>query len=117
MACLAVNLAVNAWAIPGAGAEGAAIALCASEAFFFAVLLARSVLRLDVRLGFAWAAYFVPAALLAAGLWMLADFPLWQVALACAWAPVSLAALVKMPAQKACRESLERASQWKHAAA
>ena len=43
LACLAVNLAVNAWAIPLYGAEGPAMAFVAAEAFVLAVFLARAL--------------------------------------------------------------------------
>ena len=113
-ACLGINLLANVLAIPTYGAEGAAMALCASEAFMFVVLFARSAAGRDVRPGVAWLVYLAPAALLAAALWMLSDLPLWQLAVACVWAPASLLMILHLPAQKACRASLARTStQWK----
>lgn len=107
-ACLAINLAGNALAIPVHGAEGAAMALCASEAFLFFVLLARAAARRDASPSVAWLAYLAPAALLAGALWMLSDLPLWQLAVACIWAPASLLMILRLPAQKACRASLAK---------
>ena len=111
---LALNLAGNAWAIPMHGAEGAAMVLFACEAFVFLVLVARCVARHDVGLGADWAVYLAPAALLGVALRLLADFPVWQLVAACAWAPASLSMIMRLPAQRACRASLATTSaQWK----
>jgi len=53
-----------------------------------------------------WIAYFAPAALLAVALWLLADFPLLQLAMACAWVPAALLAIMRLPSQRACRNGL-----------
>ena len=114
-ACLALSLAGNAWAIPRYGAAGVAMVMFACEALVFAVLLARATARGDLRLDAGFAAHLAPAALLAGALWLLADAPGWQFALACAWAPLALLAVMQLPAQKACRASLAkngRAIQW-----
>ncbi len=87
-ACLAINLAANLAAIPARGAEGAAMALAASEAFMFVALLARAAGRGDLAPGAAWLAHLVPAALLAPALWALADSPAWQIAIASAQWPM-----------------------------
>lgn len=110
---LAANAAMNAWAVPRLDAQGAALALCASEALVFALLLGRSVARGDAELGASWIAYLVPALLLGAVLASLDSSPALQFAVACAWAPPALAAILALPAQRACRASLaEVASAW-----
>jgi len=38
-----------------------------------------------------------PAALLGVALWLLADWPVWQFAIACAWAPATLFAIMQLP--------------------
>jgi O-antigen/teichoic acid export membrane protein len=108
LASLAANVALNAWLAPKLGAEGAAIALCGSEALFLSLLLARCVLRGDARPGLAWVPYLAPAALLGVVLWLLRDSPAGQLASALALAPASLVALTQLPAQRACRRSLSR---------
>jgi O-antigen/teichoic acid export membrane protein len=114
IACLGLNLAGNAWAIPMLGAEGAAIVLASCEAFVLLVLLARSASRRELRFDRSWVAYIAPAALLGVALWLLVDAPLGQLAIACAWAPASLLAIMQLPAQKACRASLAMTSaHWK----
>jgi O-antigen/teichoic acid export membrane protein len=102
-ACLALNLTGNAWAVPRYGAEGVAAVLFSSEAFVFLVLLARCARRRDLRLGGAWAVYLAPAASLGVALWLLAQWPLWQLAAACAWAPAALLMIMRLPAQRAYR--------------
>ena len=110
---LGINLASNTWAVTSYGAEGAAMVLCASEAFVFLVLFARCAARRELRLNGAWAVYLAPAALLGVVLWMLAGSPMLQVAVACAWVPATLLVIVRLPAQKACRASLAVLSaQW-----
>lgn len=103
---LAANLAANAWAVPRLGAPGAALAQCASEALVLAILLARAAARREARADPGWAAHVAPALLLAAALAALEGSPWLQLALACAWAPATLAALLALPAQRACRASL-----------
>jgi O-antigen/teichoic acid export membrane protein len=106
MASLGLNLAGNAWAIPRFGAEGVAMVLCSCEAFVCLLLFARCVARHDVRLNGAWAAYPAPAILLGVALSLLVDSPVLQFAVACAWAPAALFAILQLPAQRACRASL-----------
>ena len=114
IACLALNLAGNAWAIPMYGAEGAAMVLCACEAFVFLVLFARCAARGEARLHGAWAVYIAPAALLGVALSLLADSPVLQLAVTCVWVPATLFMLMKLPAQRACRASLSTVSaQWR----
>ena len=113
-ASLGLNLVANAWAIPLHGAQGAATVLFACEAFMFIVLFARCAARGHVRPGAAWVVYLVPAALLGVALQLLADWPVWQLAVACAWAPASLLMTMRLPEQKACRASLATTSaHWK----
>lgn len=111
LALLAVNIALNGLLVPARGAEGAAMAQCATEAFVFGVLVVRCLARGDARLGPAWAIYLLPAAGLALALYLLADLPAAQFALACAWAPASLVAVLRLPAQRACRASLAAVNQ------
>ena len=93
------------------------MAMFASEACVFLVLLARCVARRDVRLSGLWAFYLVPASLLGMALWLLAGAPVWQLAVACAWVPASLFAITQLPAQRACRASVAlTTAQWKRAA-
>ena len=114
IACLGLNVAGNAWAIPMYGAEGAAMVLFLCEAFVFLVLIARCAARRDARLNGAWAAYLAPAALLGVALSLLADSPVLQLAAACAWAPAALFVIMQLPAQRACRASLATVSaQWR----
>lgn len=114
LGALAASIAANAWATPRHGANGAAMALVASEALFFAVLAVRCVARHEVRVGGFWAPYLVPAALLAMALWLLEGLPVWQLAVACAWAPAALLVILRLPAQRACRASLAMTTkQWK----
>jgi O-antigen/teichoic acid export membrane protein len=106
LGCLALNLAANAWAIPAHGAQGAAMVLSGCEALVFLALLARCTARGDLRPNPRWVAYLAPAAALGAALWLLEGWPLWQLALAGAWAPASLLLVMQLPAQRACRASL-----------
>ena len=118
IALLGLNALLNTWAVPARGAEGAAMAFAASEAFAFAVLFARCLARRDARLDAAWVVYLVPAALLGAILALLDGSPVLQFAVACAWAPASLLATTQLPAQKACRASLAAVTaQWGHTGA
>lgn len=110
MACLGINLSANAWAIPMYGAQGAAMVLVASQAFVFLVLFARCAARRDIRLDMAWSVYLAPAALLGAASWLLAGWPIWQLAAACAWAPATMFVISRLPAQRACRASLAMTS-------
>ncbi len=110
LASLGLNAALNTWWVPLHGPEGAAMALCASEACAFAMLLARCARRRDVKLNGAWAIYLLPAILLGVALSLLDDTPLLQLALTCGWAPAGLLAILKLPAQKACRASLASVS-------
>lgn len=106
-AYLVLDAALNLWLVPSRGAEGAALALCASEAFGFVVLLGRSIARGHARIDWTWAVYLLPGALLAAALALLDGSPLLQLVLACAWAPAALVATLGLPAQRACRASLK----------
>jgi O-antigen/teichoic acid export membrane protein len=69
---LALNLAVNSWAVRAYGPQGAALVLAACEAYVFVVLFSRSLSRGEIRMRAAWALYLVPAALLIPVLWWLA---------------------------------------------
>ena len=112
-ACLGLNAAFNTWGVRLHGAEGAAMALCASEAFVFVVLLARFMARREAGLNGAWSVYLIPATLLGVVLSLLDGSPVLQLAVACAWAPATLLATLQLPAQRACRASLAAVSaQW-----
>src|SRR6185295_950676 len=109
-ASLALNAAFSLLWVPMRGAEGAAMALCASEAFTFVVLFARSIARRDLWIDGSWIVYLLPAALLAMTLMLLDGSPVLQFAVACVLALVSLLAMLQLPAQRACRASLGAAA-------
>jgi O-antigen/teichoic acid export membrane protein len=110
---LGLNAMVNTVAVPARGAEGAAMALCVSEAFACCVLFARGMARGVIGPSGAWTAYLLPAALLAVILSLLEGLPLLQLGVACAWVPAALLAILQLPAQRECRASLAAVSaQW-----
>ena len=113
LACLGLNLAGNLWAIPRYGGEGAAMVLCACEAFVLLALLTRCIRRGEARVDPTWAAYLAPAAGLGLAMWALREFPLTQMLVCCAWLPAALLVMTRFPAQRARRASLAAASsQW-----
>ena len=113
LACLGLSLAGNIWAIPRYGSEGAAMVLCACEAFVLLALLTRCICRGEARVDPTWAAYLAPATLLGLATWAVSDSPVIQMLVCWVWVPASLLVMARFPAQQARRASLDTAtSQW-----
>lgn len=113
LACLAMALLGNAWAIPRLGAQGAALVLCLCETFVCLALLGRLLARRDIRLTAGWLLYGLPALGLLLALAALQGRAVGQLLLVLAWVPVSAWGLSKLPAQQACRHSMARtAAPW-----
>jgi O-antigen/teichoic acid export membrane protein len=110
LACLALALLGNAWAIPRLGAEGAALVLCLCETAVCLALLGRLLVRRDIRLTAHWLLYGLPALGLLLALVAMQGRPAGQLLLVLAWVPFSAWGLSKLPAQQACRLSMARAS-------
>lgn len=106
LACLALALAGNLWAVPRWGAEGAAVVLVACEALVCIGLLLRSLRRHEIRSGAGWLWCLGPAGLLVAVLQMLDGHAGWQGVVALAWMPATLYVLKRLPAQRDSRASM-----------
>lgn len=113
LACLGLNFAGNICAIPRYGSEGAAMVLCACEAFVLLALLTRCIRRGEARVDPTWAIYLAPAALLGLAMRGLDDFPVIQMVVSCVWVPAAMLVMSRLPAQQKWRASLDAASsQW-----
>lgn len=102
---LAINIGVNLYTVPHAGAHGAAIASCATEAFIFFALLVRLTLTGDWRPAWRTLGYALPALLLAGLLRSLTAYPHAALGAAIVISPFILLALWQRPEQKAIRRT------------
>ncbi len=105
IACLGLNLAGNAWAIPRYAAEGAAMVLCACEGFVF---MGVGHEKCDAaRAAPQWRVGCLSGAGAGAGGGAVAAgrIATVQLTVACVFAPLAMFVIIKLPAQKACRAS------------
>ena len=93
LAALALNLALNLWAVPAWGASGAAIACCVTEVFIMGALLLRCWRDGSWRPQAHQLLYLAPGVAMAGALAVLAPYPRAALALAVLAAPLLLAAM------------------------
>lgn len=100
---LATTVSANLLLVSQHGAQGAALGWCAGEAFVMLTLLALALAQGDLKPGWDWLVYLMPAALLAIVLSLLAQWPLAQFLTGGLVLGASLLLLRQLPLQQAAR--------------